>query len=90
VTIEFELVWDAVLCVFVAVIVGYNGSRELAEFAELAKAADRVSSYRVQRLAMGPVLHPKRVMNKQPLFLDKSHTQGNPMQMAGQTYKPTM
>ena len=40
------------LSVFVAVIVGYNGSRELAELAESATGADRVSSYHVGRLAI--------------------------------------
>ena len=57
-TVEFELVWDAVLSVFVAVIVGYNGSRELAELAESATGADRVSSYHVRRLAISRRVQP--------------------------------
>ena len=53
-----ELVWDAVLSVFVAVIVGFNGSRELAELAESATGAGRVSSYHVRRLATSRRVQP--------------------------------
>ena len=52
------MVWDAVLSVFVAAIVGFDGSRELAELAESAPGADRVSSYHVQRLAISQRVQP--------------------------------
>ena len=46
------------LDVLVAVIVGNNGSKELAELAESATGADRVSSYHVQRLAISRRVQP--------------------------------